>query len=241
MPLYQKQLVSLFTYIILQLVSFRPINQQKGVYRRKKRHTLIPSFVRKATSSLFVIGSKAIITPQVPLLIPCQIILLVRNITLAPIVQTTIGGKFVPLLKGLEFLERSQFTSLPSSQLTAQKMFPLEVLFRRASRIRLLRASAFSLKAHKKVVRYVCSKILNLLACSRNACFTSLLIILKQTLLRRLKNRRSQICLCGSRRNKGQKIFHTGVVKTLPLLIGGSYIRSLKAKTCIFLKGLDYL
>ncbi len=120
-------------------------------------------------------------------------------------------------------------------------MFTLELLFERVSRIRLLRASAFDLKAYKKVVRQVQSKILNLLACSYNTCFTFLLIILKRTLLRRLKNRQSQIYLYRSQRNKRQKIFYIGVVKTFLLLIRGSCIRSLKAKIYIFLKGLDYL
>ncbi len=120
-------------------------------------------------------------------------------------------------------------------------MFALKLLFRRVSRIRLLRASAFGLKVYKKVVRQVQSKILNLLAYSYNTCFTSLLIIPKQTLLRRSKNRWSWIYLCRSQRNKEQKIFYIGVVKTFLLLIGGSCIRSPKAKTYIFLKGLDYL
>ena len=56
--------------------------------------TLIPSNVGKATIG-YDDSSMAVITPQLPLQIPCDNRLFVRYITLAPIAKVMMSGRFV--------------------------------------------------------------------------------------------------------------------------------------------------
>ena len=83
------------------------------------KHTWIPSRVGKAASTALSC-SISVITPMDPFAMPLSAsMLLVRNMTFAPMLQMTWLGKFVPRLKTLEF-------SVPSKPLSILKVDGVE-------------------------------------------------------------------------------------------------------------------